>query len=472
MKPLKHIAISLVGILLATIHTFAQTRAFETKDTVFTFSLDEAINYALEHNPQIINGQIDIQKAKWQIWQTTAMGLPQVNANVKYQQYAELPTQLMPNFLAPVIYQVNIHDFGLQPIAPPPNPDDKIPVQFGSKYNGAWGVQVNQLIFDGQYFVGLQASRIFKELAEQKQNKNKINLRASVEQSYILVLIAIQSKKIMQQTYQNTLKLAQQTRQLVATGMGDKTQSQQMNYVLYQLKNQLKTIERQELLARRLLKFQLGIDYSDSLVLTTTLDQIQNKIKLGDYADTAFNPRTTTDYRLITTQTQLAKLNLRREQAKLLPQIVGFYTYSKNAMRDQFNFFDKDQPWFKTALFGVQINIPLFSSGGKYAGIKQKKLEYLQALNNQQMVEQQITIAYHQAYTNFFNAYERLLNEKKNIELTKQIYQDTKTKYINGAASSLELTQAQNQYLKAEANYYSAFMDLIRAKTELDKYKY
>ncbi len=471
MKRLKTI-ISALLIIISAYPLQAQKGAFATKDSIFTFSLDQAINYALEHNPQIINGKIDIQKAKWQIWQTTAMGLPQVNANVKYQQYAALPTQLMPNFLAPVIYQVNVHDFGLQPIAPPPNPNDKIPVQFGSKYNGAWGVQVNQLIFDGQYFVGLQASRIFKELAEQKLTKNKINLKASIEQSYVLVLIAEQSKKIMQQTYQNAVKLAQQTQQLIAAGMGDKTQAEQMNYVVYQLKNQLKTIERQELLARRLLKFQLGIDFSDSLILTTTLDDIQNKIKLGDYADSTFNPRATIDYRLITTQTQLSKLNLRREQAKVLPQIIGFYTYSQNAMRDKFNFFDKDKEWFKTSLFGLQINIPLFGSGSKYAGIKQKKLEYLQALNNQQMVEQQITIAYHQAYTNFFNAYERLLNEKKNIQLTKQIYQDTKAKFINGAASSLELTQAQNQYLKAQGNYYSALMDLIKAKTELDKYKF
>ena len=469
---MKKLLFLITALIISQLALRAQDTLFHKTDSVLTFSLSQAIDYGLNHNVQILNGQLDIQKAQWQIWQTTAMGLPQINGNIKYQQYPDLPTQLMPNFLAPVIYKVNMESFGLRPIQPPPNPNDKIPVQFGSEYNASWGIQVSQLIFDGQYFVGLQASRIFKDLAQQKLEKTKRDLKASIEQSYLLVLIAQQSRKILEETYQNTLKLRDQTAQLVATGMGDKVKIKQMNYVVFQLKNQLKTIERQEIIARRLLKFELGLDMNDSIVLTTTLDSLENQIKLGDYANDNLNVKSTIDYRLIATQTHLAKLNLRREEAKLLPNIVGFYTYSKNAMRDEFNFFDSDQPWFKTAIFGFQVSIPIFGSGSKLASIKQKKIEYLQAQNTQQMMEQQLNIAYHQAYTNFFNAYSRYLNEKQNIDLTKSIYEDTKAKYINGSASSLELTQAQNQYLQAQGNFYQALMDLYKAKIQLDKYKF
>ncbi len=450
---------------------FSQSQELYAKsDTVYRFTLQQAIDYATEHNIQIINGQLDVKKAQWQIWQTTAMGLPQVNGNINYKQYPELPTQLMPNFISPVIYQVNMRDFGLTPTHPIDTTQTKMPVQFGSEYNGGWGITVNQLIFSGEYIVGLQAARIFKEMSEQKYQKTVRDLKASVEQSYVLLLIAYESKRILNETYQNTLKLKEKTEQLVASGMGEPTQVDQMNYVVYQLKNQLKTIERQEELAERLLKFQLGINFEDSLVLTTSLDELKSKLRLGDYLTDTFSIQQNIDYKLVATQEHLAKLDLRREEAKLLPKVAGFYTYSKNAMRDEFNFFDNTQPWFKTELFGFQVDIPLWGSGSKIASISQKKIDYLKAQNTRQMMEQQLSIQYLQARTNFVNAYERLLNEQENIRLTKKIYEDTKTKYLNGAASSLELTQAQNQYLQAEGNYYNAMMDLIKAKTELEKF--
>ncbi len=466
-------ALAVIFAMLLMGQAFTQpTEPVPQNDTVYRFSLDDAINYALEHNVQIINGKLDVKKAKWQIWQTTAMGLPQVKGNISYKQYPELPTQLMPNFIAPVIYQVNMQNFGLQPVVPLDTANNKIPVQFGSEYNASWGIQVNQLIFSGEYIVGLQASRIFKELTEQKYQKSVRDLKASVEQSYVLLLIARESKRILDETYENTLKLKENTEQLVASGMGEPTQVDQMNYVVYQLENQIKTIDRQEKLAERLLKFQLGLNFDDSLVLTTSLDELKNKFKLGDYLNDTFSIRQNIDYKLVLTQEHLAKLDLRREETKLLPKVMGFYTYSKNAMRDQFNFFDNTQPWFKTELFGFQVDIPLWGSGSKIASISQKKIDYLKAQNTREMMEQQLNIQYLQARTNFINAYERLLNEERNIELTKKIYEDTKIKYLNGAASSLELTQAQNQYLQAEGNYYNALMDLVKAKTELEKFLY
>ncbi len=465
---MKKIAFVII-ILMMIVQTRAQVIS-SAADTVYRFSLDQAINYALDHNTQILNSRLDVQKAKWQIWQTTAMGLPQVNGSIQYTQYPDLPTQLMPNFLTPVIVKVNTQIFGLQPQGPLPNPNEKIPVHFGSEYNAQWGVTVSQLIFSGEYIVGLQASRIFKELSEHNLEKTQRDIKASIEQSYVLVLIAQQSQRIIKESYQNAIKLRDKTQHLVSQGMGENIQLDQMNYMVYQLENQIKTIQRQTQIAERLLKFQLGLNMEDSLVLTTQLDDILSKIKLGDYLDTSYSVNQNVDYKLILTQEHLARLNLRREESKLLPQVSGFFTYAKNAYSDEFDLLSPDQKWFKTVMFGVKVQVPLWGSGAKTASIMQKKIDYLKADNTRQMMENQLKIQYRQAYYNFFNAFDRMLNEKKNIELTKKIYDNTRIKYLNGAASSLELTQAQNQYLQAQGNYYNALMDLIKAKTDLDKF--
>ncbi len=459
-------------ILLASALPMIAQQSDTTEQQVISLSLQEALDYAVKHNYTILNADLDVKKAKWQIWQTTAMGLPQVNGSVKYQQYPDIPTQLMPNFIAPAVYQINTESFGLQPIAPPPDPNSKFPVQFGSEYNMSWGVSVNQLIFSGEYIVGLQASRIFKDLAETNKEKSVRDLRASVEQTYVLALIALESERIIKETYNNTVDLRDKTKQLIEAGMGEPTQLDQMNLVLTQLDNQLKSIERQTDITLRLLKFQLGIDFQDSLVMTTTLDDLVQNMKLGDVINRDFSLQKNLDYKLVMTQEELKKLDMRREEAKMLPQVMGFYTYSKNAMRDEFNFQDPDQPWYKTSFYGVQINIPIFGSGSKIASVAQKKIEYDKAQNNRAMMEQQLNIQYQQALNGFINAYEKMLNSQHNINLAQKVYENTKIKYQNGSASSLELTQAQNQYLQAQGDYYSAMMELVKAKTDLDKLVY
>ena len=170
------------------------------------------------------------------------------------------------------------------------------------------------------------------------------------------------------------------------------------------------------------------------------------------------------------TQERLAYLNVRKEQAKLLPQISAFYTYSKNTYSDEFNLLSPEQDWFKTEMFGFNVQVPIWGSGAKISSIMQKKLDYLKLNNTREMMREQLKIQYSQAYNNFINAYERMLNEQKNIDLTKKVYENTRIKYLNGAASILELTQAQNQYLQAQGNYYSALIDMIKAKTELEKF--
>ncbi len=465
---MKKIVLMLI-ILMGLLQLHAQDTVAQV-DTIYRFSLDQAINFALEHNTQIINSQLDIKKAKWQIWQTTAMGLPQVNGSIQYTQYPNLPTQLMPNFLTPVIVQVNTQIFGLQPQGPLPNPNEKIPVRFGSEYNAQWGITISQLIFSGEYFVGLQAARIFKELSEQNLEKTQRDIKASIEQSYVLALIAWRSLSIMQESYNNAKELRDKTEHLVAQGMGEDIQLDQMNYMIYQLENQIKTIEQQSKITMRLLKFQLGLQMEDSLILTTSLDQVLGNIKLGDYMDTSYSVNQNINYRLMLTQEHLARLDMRREESKLLPQVSGFFTYSRNAYTDEFDLLSPDQQWFKTVMFGVKVQVPLWGSGSKVASIMQKKIDYMKMDNTLHIMETQLKIQYRQAYYNFINAYNRMLNEQKNIDLTKKIYDNTRIKYLNGAASSLELTQAQNQYLQAQGNYYNALMDLVKAKTDLEKF--
>ena len=168
------------------------------------------------------------------------------------------------------------------------------------------------------------------------------------------------------------------------------------------------------------------------------------------------------------TQTQLNLLNLQREKSTILPTIAAFASYSKNAMRDEFNIFDPDEEWYPTTVVGVKINVPIFASGQRYSRISQKKMEYEKSVNSKDNVEKALQNQFIMAQNTFFVSADKFVIQKNNMALAKTIYQNTITKYKEGVASSFDLTNTQNQFLTAQSAYYSAIADLLNAKETLN----
>lgn len=458
MKKIISISFALIIGLIAN----AQT------DSVYSFSIDEAINFAYDNNINVENSLLDIKKAKWKVWETTAIGLPQVSGSMQYQNFPDIPTQLMPNFMLPAIIGVNTQYFGLIPVQPIPEEGEKFAVQFGSEHNADWGVSVSQIIFSGEYIVGLQASRTYKLISEQSYDKAKIELKSTVEQAYYLALIAKQSLNIMKQNYSNIQKLLDDTQKMVDAGVTEQTQADQIKILELNLKNQISSLERQEQLAMLMLNLQLGLLPQDSVVLSSSLIDVTDNLNL-QLIGQSFDVNNNIDYQMMNTQVQLKSLDLRRSQSTTLPTVVGFYSYSEQAMRDEFNFFDDEYDWFPTSVVGVKMEIPIFSSGQRTAVIQQKKIELYQTVNQQDLLDQQLNMQYIQYKSDFLNAYDNLISQEQNLNLSLKIYNDTQTKYKQGAASSMDLTQMQNQYLQAEAAYYQTLMQVLNAKIALEK---
>ncbi|MBN2891824.1 MAG: TolC family protein [Bacteroidales bacterium] len=450
-----------IGIIILGLSINAQN------DSVYILNLNEAVDYALENNLVIKNSENEITKAKWKVWETTAIGLPQVNASAEYQLMLDIPTQYMPDFITPAIIGANQYYFGLVPIAEPV-PGEKMPVQFGSKHNMSYGASVSQLIFSGEYIVGLQAARTYKMLSEQNYEKAKLELKTTVKQAYYIALIAKQSKEILLINYENIKTLHEESQKIVDAGFASQTSADQMRILELTLKNQISSIERQEELAMLMLKFQMGMLPQDSLVLTTNLDELVKNISL-EILGNDFNIGSNMDYQLMNTQVALAKLNLKRSMSTTLPTLSGYYSYSQNAQNDSLIFIDETKQWNPTSVVGIKLSIPIFSSGQRTAVIQQRKIEYDIATNQKEMVEQQLNIQYYQAKSNYINALETLLNQKENLDLAEKIFNETQIKFKQGAASSMDLTQNQNQYLQNESAYYQALMQLLNAQTELEK---
>lgn len=431
-----------------------------------TLTFEQAVDFGLQYNMTLKNAQLEQRKARWKIWETTAIGLPQVNASGQLQYYTDLPTQLMPDFLSPMVYMVNIKDFGLHPLKPLDTNMRKFPVKFGSDYNISLGITISQLIFNAEWLVGLQAAKALNLIAQQSYDKAKIEVKAAIKQAYFLVLLTTESLAILQKNLENIDQIVLSTQQMAKLGITDQTQAEQLELLKLNISNQINTVKRQKELALYMLKFQLGLDPYDTLILSSNIEDLKQTIFVEI---PQLNVANNIDYQLLQTQTNTKHLAVRQYQAKFLPSVAGFYTYSQNAPVDNLSDLKNKENWRPTSLFGIKVDIPIFSSGQRIAALTQQKIEYEKSLNQQHIFEQQLNIQYQQLLFDYQNSLSNVVSQEKNKNLSEKIYQNTLLKYSQGAASSTDLAQTQNQFLQAQANYYQALLQLFNAKINLEK---
>lgn len=457
---LKHIT----AVLALIAHLTVSGQQSEPK----SFSLQQAREHAILNSYEVKNALTDREIARKTIWETTAIGLPQISGKINYQNMLDVPTMLLPDFITPAIVGVNEGLFGLTPVNPVPE-TQFFPVQFGSKHNADWGITASQLVFSGEYLVGLQASRIFYELSDKALLKTQNDIRASVTKTYYLVLVAEESFKILQDLAVNTMSIRKEMEAMLEVGFIEDTDVDQMLLVEANLQNTLSNLSAQIEIAKRLLKFQMGISLNENIVLTDKLNDVLDMDGVGQMMLKDFQIANNIEFKLFETQEGLAELSLKRQISTYLPSVAAFASYSKNAMRNKFNIFNTNEPWYPTTVIGFSINVPVFSSGMRMAQVSKARMELEKTRTLKTQVSEGLQLNYSQSLLNLRTAYDNYQTEKKNLALSEKIFNKTTIKYREGLSSSLELTQVQNQLLTNQTNYFRAMVDMLNAKAELEK---
>ncbi len=416
-------------------------------DTVY-FSLEEAVLYAMEHNLNAKNARLDVDAADKRVWETAATGLPQVNASVNYNYNINLATTLIPDFLG--------------------DPSDKIEVQFGTKHYATAGILGNQLLFSGEYIIGLQTAKIFKEFSKRNMERTEQQVRQTVTENYYLVLLGESTLELLKANLDNVRLSFEETVKLYETGFVEELEADQLEVALMDLQNSVLSTERQVRASQNLLKYQMGLDRNLTILLTDGLHDQLAKVDYEAALGEEFTLEENLDYQILREQERLAYMDLKLKRSEYLPSLSAFYSMDFAAQRNQFNFLDENENWYRASMLGLSFNVPIFSSGMRRAGVSQKRISYEKARNSKVFAAEGLQVEFTQYKYDFANALERYNSDKKNLELSEKVVRVTKTKYDKGLASSLELTQVNNQYLQALTSYTGSMVELLNAKIKID----
>lgn len=436
-----------------------------------SFSLQEAIDYAITNSPIIKNATLDLENAKKKIWETTAIGLPHVSGKFSYSYQMTLADKIKEfsslTQLGSWMYGV---DQALNHITPnqgfghipAPDPNQKTPSDNDLRWGSTLDLTVSQLIFSGAYIVGLQTSKVFKELSKLSISKSQNDLVENVSNAYYLVLIAQENKTIIDSIYVNTEKILNDMNALLSKGLIDETDPDQIKITLSTLKNSSDMLTRQVEVAKNLLKFQMGMDLKQNISLSDKLDRLLDNINSKGLPLKEFSVDNNADYKLLETQEKLAGLNLKFQKSTVLPDVAAFYSHQENFNENSFSFTPPN-------IIGISVNIPIFGSGMRWARIKQAKIGLEKASNTKNQVSMGLLVSFNEAKSAYLTAFNKYQVNKESVSLAEKIYKRTYIKYNKGVVSSLELTQSQNQLLQAQSNYYGAMMEFTAAANKLDK---
>jgi len=412
-------------------------------------SLDRAIDYALENNVDIRNARLNVLDAEQQVKERLSGGLPQVNGELNYQRYLKVPVQPLPDAFVQFLEQIN------------PNGEVEREASFVLRNNFTAGADLDAMVFDATFFLGVRAARAFKDYTARELLTKKREVRNSVIDAYLPVLLLDKNLEIIRKNITNLEKLLFETRELYKAGFAEQLDLDRQQLSLANLQTELENLQRERQTAIAALKYLLGLPAGQQLVLDEDLEQLAEGTSVDPATELA--PANRPEIRLLEQSITLNEIQVKANRMAYLPSLRAYgayqYAYQGNNSEDGF--------WAPTSLLGLRLSVPIFDGFYKKTQIERAKISLEKNRNLERDLKRAIRLEVETARSNYFNTRKRLESQRQNLDLAERIYETTQIKYREGVGTSVEITQAEQSLYSAQSNYLQALYDLLQAKMDL-----
>ena len=447
----------IIGLLIHTFHSHGQD----------VFSLQEAIDYAVQNSNDMKLAQIEIESADAEITEFKSIGMPKVTGRANYTYYFARPVNPIPDFITPSVYQILVDEEvpGVEPFVGPPEIQE---FSFFTNHNVSANIDASVLLFDGSYLTGLRASRLFKELTKKAVDVKEEEIRSMVTKAYLNILIAEENKEILEKNVQNVSKSLTEAKAYYESGFMESLDVARLQLSHDNLNTELQNIDQVIELSKNLLKFQMSYPLENDITLEEELEELIDLTILEDIQmDEELDMTKKEQYNQIVLGQTLNELNVERLKKGYLPSVTANATVNESLQRN--SLFDSNEAgWIPQAFVGLGITVPIYDGNEKKAQIKQAKLE-LEKNDIQKSEFERLTIMQvRNAKMQLINAKRNYYNRQNALKITEDIYNKTTIKFNEGVGSSLEVTQAETQLYQAQAAFIQAIYELVITKTDLD----
>lgn len=439
----KPIALLLSLLLVASLTATAQS----------SFTLREAVDYALRNNVKAKNANIDEKIAQAKVREITTIGFPKVNASYGINNNYIIQKVIIPDGAA----------FG----GPPGQP---LALEFQPQFGGNAVISVNQLLFDGSYIVGLQAARVYRELSAKSNEMTQVEVAENVKKAYYGVLVNQERLGLLNATLNRLDSNLREMKANYASGFVEKIDLDRLQVQRNNTATEKEKVIRFQEISLSLLKFQMGYDINQPIELRDRLQDVRFEESVLESG--SINPLDRPEMKLLQTQKTATQLEIRNIRAGYLPSIGLQLQRGALAGANDFDrVLDPNGSWFAYGSVGLGINWSLFDSFTKRYRVQQKQLELQKVENTIFDFNKSIYLQANQAQLALRSSYETMKNQGMTLQLSQDVLEVARKKYALGVGSNIEVINAESEYRQAQANYYNAVYELLVAKVDLQKAK-
>ena len=425
--------------------------SFIVKSQSQKLSLSECIYLAIENNENLKNSILEEKISKALSNEYLSIGFPQINfdGGIKYNH--EVPKSLL-----------DISRF--MPGVPEGTEQE---VQFGQAYDGRVDLFVNQMIFNGSYFVGLSAAKELVKLSEKMTERNVIDIHESVSKAYYTTLNTKSRVDLVNSNIDRLDALLKQTKSLYENGFVEKLDLDRIQVSYNNLKSEKIKADRLYDLSLAVLKFQIGISVDKKIELIEEFNEELVTAFTFDLNEFDYSKRI--EYSILQTDKNLKFYELKNNRTQYLPQVYANYNYGYNTSASQSNIFFESDRWKKFGTFGLQVIVPIFDGFLKRSRINQSKFKIEQVENQMLFLERSINLQINQSLAAYQNSKESLKIARENLELAQDVYFASEKKYAQGVGSNLELIDSNNSLKIAQNQYYNSLYESIISIIDIKK---
>jgi outer membrane protein len=414
-------------------------------------SLEEAIQIAVDSSYVTRDAEFNLEKKEREVQEVIAIGLPQVNASAQFQNFLDIPVSLVP-----------AEFFG-------GDAGDLSEVQFGVNYNLTGSITASQLIFDGTYFIGLQAAKTVVEFSRVLQSKAEQEIKVATADAYYTTLLAQANFDILTENVANLDKTLEETRALYENGLTEEQDVDQLELNRNKLIISRDNTQRILNISKQALLYIMGLSIDTQITLTDDIESLVALSNSPEYLQTEPDLYTHPDYLLARTSVELADLQIRGDKAMFYPSLSGFFTHQQVGQSNDFEFFESGASYFPTTVWGATLNVPIFSGFQRKRQLQQSEIAFDQSQMQLRQAEDGLKLDIIRTRSNYEGALKNWENQKRSFELAQRINKKTTIKYSEGVADSFELNISENQLLQEQTRYIQTALELLNAKKALDK---
>lgn len=396
-------------------------------------SLEDAQRHALEHNRSLKNATLEVQVAEARRWQTLATMLPQVSAKADYS-----------NMFG---YSMDLGQF-------------KISMPNSITFNGTASVALS-----GAQVVGVQLEKIAGRMADISLKQTEQEVSDQVKTLYYSALAMEETVDLLEQNLVNLEKLQQHTLRSVEVGVAEQTDADRISVQVTSMKTSLNSTRRQLEMIYNSMRLQLGLNVTTELALTQNVDdlmQVENALAL---LDTEFVLDNNYNFQLLSENVALAQKQIALKKWEFAPTLSAFYQYTKvEYMSDEMTM--RSTP---PNMFGLSLNVPIFSGGSRLKGVKMAQLAYQQQVNTYDDTREAMLVQHRQLMYNLSSSFESYLSQKENMTVAQRLFDNVSRKYEHGMASSMDVTNTGTELVAAQSSYVQALLEVVTARIELEQ---